>query len=637
MHISELLKRDACNLNQCPKVQCPGKCNIQTEDCALVAPSCPSTCATVRCVQKATSGSGKGTSPGALAGAVIGALLFLALVVLGYLYYRRREAAKEAALRAQENIDVKPDIPARADAVLSRPDPHFAARTSSTKSTEKKGSDLDASEDGHIRIYNNQSDSTINLDPTQPLQSSAMSARSNPFTDKLSIQTASERSQSTNVIPIALVPPPQNANNPPSRPPRPEGEGELLGNELEVPMPYASSTRSGISGKSWMTTSSMATELDETPQIVTPQQGVVRQVLGVAPAQVVRVPSNGSSAKPRNARGAALVRQASKATTIGRSPLAQQSFTLADVNSEPSSPTSSRADPFTDAASPYNRESFADSARTTDTFETPNYHSEGPFTPRPGATFNPRPPSVASTADGFSIRADIGTASRVILGLQSAPATAVSPGFSQSGHLSPGFSQPSAFSQSRATSMQTNADRSIMGHEDDLDSLRPYSIASHKTTSSRADSVLAAFPFVPPSPISALPPRSPGGAVSPGLSPASAGSMFARQQSQALATPLPNSPPLSPRSTTTTQGSLSPHSIAARQASTVGPSSRTTSTMSTASSDLETYPFQFGDEPPSASASAPRSRASLDTLKIAQDLAAFPLAHDQYPPVNTRR
>ncbi|KIJ56780.1 hypothetical protein M422DRAFT_22926 [Sphaerobolus stellatus SS14] len=631
MHIAELLRRDGCDLSSCPKAQCPGPCNTQTQDCAIVAPACPTTCATVRCDAKSPGSSGGGTSPGALAGAIIGALLFLALVILGYIYYRRREAAKEAAAKQQENVDVKPDIPARADAVLSRPDPHFAARASSTNSAEKTFSDTGATEFGDIRVYSNQSDSTINLDPSQPLQSSAVSSRSNPFTDKLSIQTASERSQSTNVIPIALVTPPQNVNNPPVRPPRPEGD--LLGEELDIRLPYATSARSGISGKSFMTTSSMASDFDEAPQIVTPTQGVVRQVLGVAPAQVVRVPSNGSGTKARNARGAALIRQASKAT-VGRSPLAQQSFTSDDIPEQrASSPTSSRADPFTDSASPNNRESFADSARTTDTFGTPNYHSEGPFTPRPGGTFG-RPASIGSTVDGFSIRADIGTASRVILGLQSAPATAVSPGFSQSG-LSPGYSP--GFSQSRATSMQTNATRSIMGHEDDIDSVRPYSMASHKTSSSRADSVLAAFPFVPPSPISALPPRSPGGATSPAMSPGSGGSTFAKQQSQALATPLPNSPPMSPRSTTTTQGSLSPNSIIGRQTSKAASNARGTSTLSAASSGLETYPFQFGDEPPSASVSVPRSRASLDTLKIAQDLAAFPLEHDGYPQANKRR
>ena len=561
--------------------------------------------------------------------------MFLALVIVGYLYYRRREAAKERAAREAANIDVKPDIPARADAVLSRPDPHFAARASSLNSAEKGHNGTGPNELGTVRLYG-QSDSTINLDPAQPLQSSGSSARSNPFTDKLSIQTASERSQSTNVIPIAFVAP--SGPTRPQRDPnvslndRGHQDEDLLGEEIHLP--YASSTRSGFSGKSYMTASSIATDLDEPPQIMSPTQGVVRQVLNVAPAQVLRVPSNGSSAKPRGARAAVLARHASKGT-IGRSPLAQQSYTSADIplTNRSTSPTSSRADPFTDAASPNNRESFADSARSTDTFGTPTYNSEGPFTPRPGATFAERPVSVASTADGFSIRADIGTASRVILGMQSAPATAVSPGFSH--HASGGFTSPGF--QSRATSMQTNSGRTMvsMEGEDDLESRRPYSVAmSSKTTDSRADSVLSRFPFVPPSPISALPPRSPGANSTPALSPASTGSTFAKQQ--AMATPLPNSPPLSPRSTTTTQGSMSPRTISDRQPAQGShplATGRTISTFSTASSGLETYPFQFGDEESTPIPPLPRNanRASLDTFKITRDLAAFSVDLDGYP------
>lgn len=582
-----------------------------------------------------SSSSSQGTSPGALAGAVVGALLVLALIVFGYLYYRRREAGKEAAARERMNVDVKPDIPARADAVLSRPDPHFAVRASSLTSAEKSSSVNGPTELGAVRVYNSHPGETINLGPVQPVQSSAVSARSNPFTDKLSFQTASERS--TDVIPIALVPPGghnSQPSNPPSRPLRAPGtlfehndvtdtqQSLIDDSPLEdVHLPYASSTRSGISGKSFMTTSSI--DPDEAPQIITSQQGVVRQVLGMSQAQVVRVPSDGSAFKAR-ARGA-LARHASKGT-IGRSPLAQQAFTPEDVpltRRQPSSPTSSRRDPFTDAASPNQRESFADSARTTDTFGNPSqYHSEGPFTPRPGTTFpdaHHRPISVASTADGVSIRADIGTASRVILGTQGAPMYA-------------GMLTSPRFDQSRATSMQTNSGRTI-DHDDSESLRRPYSIASAKTTSSRADSVLAGYPFVAPPLPPILPSRSPG-AGSPAISPASSGSTFAKQQ--ALATPLPNSPPLSPRSTTTTQGSITPRIIVQSESSNSRSRSASTFSSSTASG-LETYPFQFGDEHNMPPPRAPRNRASLDTLKIAQDLAAFPLELDGYPGDNNGR
>jgi hypothetical protein len=96
---------------------------------------------------------------------------------------------------------------------------------------------------------------------------------------------------------------------------------------------------------------------------------------------------------------------------------------------------------------------------------------------------------------------------------------------------------------------------------------------------------------------------------------------------------LPNSPPLSPRSTATTQGSLTPRTIQDRQPSqiTSGPSQTTSTFSSSTTSGLETYPFQFGNEQEGRSRPVPRHRASLDTLKIAQDLAAFPLELDNYP------
>ena len=630
--------------------------------------SCPATCTSIRCDPLPGQSSGRsGPSPGALAGAVIGALLFLGFVVFGYFYYRRREAAREARERA--NGDVRPDIPARADAVLSRPDPHFSAHAVGLGSNEKlpNRSGSDATELGTVRVYNNQSNTTINLDPSHVTRrhSTTQSSRSNPFADGVSIQTASDRTQSTNVIPIALVPP---GGHPPDTlshshagtPARPERSAELTLNDFNhldldhvvvsdsefdsSRPPYASSARSGVSGKSFMTTSSTATDLDESPTIMTPNQGVVRQVFGISQAQVVRVPSNAGSMpnspsspsiKPRGGRTTPNLRSPAARVskgTIGRSPLAQQSFTPADIplsNREPISPTStavSRANPFSDSASP-NRASFADSSRSTDTFGSPtDYHTEGPFTPRPGATFadaqSSRPVSTASTADGVSIRADIGTASRVILGMQSPAA------------YTPSVPSP-GIGPSRGTNMQSNG-RAVtsVDRDDDEESVRPHSILSAKTTSSHADSVLAGFPFVPPSPISALPPRSPG-VTSPNSSPSSAGSMFARQQ--ALSKRASASPPVSPTSTVATQTTVKPY-----QAKNLAPpvsrpnysglaTERAASTFSTStSSGLETYPFQFDNQ----SAATPTiqlrqsSRASLDTLALSRVLAAFPLEHE---------
>lgn len=606
-------------------------------------------------------------------------------MILGYFYYRRREVAKEAAAKDKAAADVKPDLPARADTVLSRPDPHLGPRSLNANSEEKpppmphRAGSGDATELGAVRVYNGQSDTTINLDPSQNprKKSGPPSARSNPFADGASIQTTSDRSQSTNVIPIALVPPgghtldnaSQARSGTPPRPVRPQeltlrdnspldlDHVNVSDSEIDDPRrPYASSARSGVSAVSYLSTSSTATDLDELPTIMTPKQGVVRQVVGISQAQVVHVPSAAGTldqssintpaspppAKQRGTRASSGSRAArtSKAT-IGRSPLAQQAFTPADIpltTRDPVSPSltvGSRGNPFSDTASPL-RDSFADSSRSTDTFGSrpTEYHTEGPFTPRPGATFadahDSRPVSTVSTADGGSIRADIGTASRVILGMQSPSAYAGSP-------LSPGYYH------SRATSMQTNSGRTVtsVDRDDDDESVRPHSILSAKTTSSRADSVLAAFPFVPPSPISALPPRSPG-AVSPNNSPSSTGSMFARQQ--ALKTPPGNTSPLSPTPTVDTQSPVPPSSSQHQLPPPVPRPNygseameRAASTFST--SGLETYPFQFGG-PPAITAETRlqhESRASLDTLALSRDLAAFPLEYDRASYANSQK
>ncbi|KAF8591506.1 hypothetical protein K439DRAFT_902057 [Ramaria rubella] len=367
MHLNSLYDRDGCpELASCPVVSCPGSCDLKTQSCSIVAESCPSTCEAIRCDPLPNQSSGgSGPSPGTLAGAVIAALLFLGLVVLGYLYYRRREKAKEAAAREKANADAKPDIPACADTVLSRPDPHLTTRASIADASEKpptltRADSGDATELGIVRVYSNHSDTTIDLDSSReaPRQPPSPSTRSNPFADGASIQTTSDRSQSTNVIPIALVPPGGHAPETLSQsragtPIRPARSPEVTLNDTyttldhavvsdsdvdEVRAPYTGSTRSGISGKSFMTTSSLATDLDEST-IMTPKQGVIRQVFGMSQAQVVRVPSSASSTgRTNSANYSGNVRgprskptsRMSKAT-LGRSPLAQQSFTPADI------------------------------------------------------------------------------------------------------------------------------------------------------------------------------------------------------------------------------------------------------------------------------------------------------------------
>ncbi|GJJ07544.1 hypothetical protein Clacol_001746 [Clathrus columnatus] len=584
--------------------------------------ACPSTCPTTTCIPLPSQNSGgSGTSPGALAGAIIGALIVLTLVIVGYIFYRRHEARKEATVRDKALADVKPDIPARADAVLSRPDPHHRLQTSSIHSGEKPSQN--ETELGTVRVYNNETN--INLDPTQDAQSTRTSARSNPFTDgdDASIQTASERSQSTNVIPIALVPPgSQTSSNSKLQEQHQSASigvdrGLHAGYSLgKVKAPYASSARSGVSAKSFMTTSSVAS-FDEQPTIMTPKQGVVRQVLEVTQAQVVRVPSTGSSAKGRGTRN--LARSASK-STVGKSPL-NKSFTPTDIPLVPTSPASaghSLANPFND---PIDEEAHRYSSRTTDTFGRPyKYDEQGSYSTQ--QPINTNQSHRLSYDDSYSVKADIVVAERAVINMRSASV--------QSGPLSPGLTH------SRATSMRTSGGRTDVSLERDYDdrSIRPNSILSSKTTSSHADSVLAKFPFVPPSPISSLPSRSP-------VSPAVGGSTFARQQVETAPRSIMYTsnlqPPQSPLSTVTTHGSLRGDSDTLPIP--VGPGRSVSTLTSSTGSGLGSYPFQFenSDDPLTPSMSRGSQRASLDTLALTKDLAAFPFPYEPHHPGEQHR
>jgi len=146
------------------------------------------------------------------------------------------------------------------------------------------------------------------------------------------------------------------------------------------------------------------------------------------------------------------------------------------------------------------------------------------------------------------------------------------------------------------------------------------------TTSTRADSILESFPFVPPSPISSRPVRSPP--RSPlGQQWSAAAQLQAPLAVAGSATPLPTSPGVG---TTEVEASLPPLDPPNRRI--LGMS--TGSQLSTASSGLGNFPFQIdhGGTETTQPLSAPqeRQRASLDTLALMSDLSTYPLGYDRY-------
>lgn len=638
----------------CPDVVPPCSC-APDEQCISIGRSC-NACPTNQCVpldDGSSSSSSGGVSGGAVAGAVIASIIFLAAGILAYLWYRKRQRERHP----QPSTDTKSDLPARAEDVLNRPDPN-----------EKPG--LPEAQEMHtVRIYGGASNTTINLDPESQGDSAAaglgrspvrMSTQSNPFTDSHSIQSVSTGTQS-NVIPIALVPPGSvslrsNGTSNPMRSDRPDDlnyeHANVSGDSVGTGKQYAKSTVSNIRN-SYMTTGSFASDLlNEAPVIITPSQGAVKQVLGVVKAEVIRTPPGSvySSADANKSTGSLSV---SSNRPPVRSPLGGSSFgpleSMAEEQEHDEQDITTRGDPFGDEHSPYlsATHSAADGSSSVYSATTSNeseqqWNSQGPRTPLKKLK-EPRPASV-NTQAGSIIGATITNASRVHLGFdhfspsKATSHTLVVPGSSGSSdlpHTPVSAPLSTARSQYRMTSAKlvspvpsSNAttpalptgvlERQQRQAIEEMETrLSRASVVSSAST--RADSILEGFPFVPPSPISdrpaRTPPRSPlaqhafsGRSVSPSKPPPE--------------TPLPPPP----------------------NRKVLGMS--TASQSSTMSNGLGSFPFQIDNgsgsdsvEQPTTPSSYPgKQRASLDTLALTADLQSYPLGFDRdaamahYPP-----
>lgn len=571
-------------------------------------------CAINTCVAKQSSSSSHGISNGALAGGIVGAIIFLGLVS-AFLWHLHVRSRRRAAAEAQP--EVKPDIPASAETVLSRPDPIEKPRPQS----------------GTVRMYSSNSHTTINLDPESslsdepagPNQARTLASSGvephNPFMDQQSIQTTN--TQSTNVIPIALVPsgtltspasPGHSFHShsplpsPPIRPLRspdlhlrsddrssPIGDRGILNLEhvnvsedsfrLQPPrLRGAASTRSNMTGLTGYTTASYMTSASdimngEAAVIVTPQHGAFRQIIGTTKPQFVEVPassaSDGFSPLPSSHLSPAPSSGFSR-VALSKSPLAQATFTPTDIEMN----VQAERSPFDDS------HRMGDASRRgsqgTSTPDDVSLRSTTTYGGHPGDWASPVSESRArlDSRDSIgTISAAIGSARRVNVGAGSNVTRTAS------GLLTP-------------TSVESAGPAPKM-HK------RGMSYASE--ASSRADSILEAFPFVPPSPISSIPPRSP-------LSQHSGRSAHSGTPTAAR---FKTSPPSSFRSEEQQQ----PRQLSNRRAQAVSGFSQA----SNMSSGLEQFPFQIDVRESQPPLPQRETRASLDTLALSRDLAAFPL------------
>jgi hypothetical protein len=580
--------------------------------------------------------SGGGVSKGALAGGVVAAIVVLALIITLYFWYRRKSRLHKFLTQSRE---VQKDKPAPAADVLNRPDP-----TEKLSNSSPQQSTLPSAPE-HVDL---ESYGTHLPPPVRP-------PLINPFDDSNSIQTT--RTEGPNVIPIALVPPESSGNRTdtdtllsnissgPVRPPRsPDLNLNLdhvnVSNDNLRPT-YAGSTVSGISTmsrNSYLSGASYSSDfLNEAPVIVTANKGPVRQVLNVAKAEVVNTGTTTSTSEGGLKPPSFVSRPAVT------SPLAATSFGPNDVLRE--ADENEQVDPFQDTHSTTAQGSTSPAANNFDPIsprpESTNskWVPDGPTLPW-SRSDDSRPSSISTQAGSI---VNIGSATRVHVGLGSLASPGTASTVSRGTHrttmgrlvtpLTSGSQQPGTLQEQQARAFaQAQGTKRISGS----------SVVSAAST--RADSILEAFPFVPPSPISDRPMRSPP--VSP----------LAKQTFTAPVTSSPVHPSVQPivtiapasplnqqifNQTRSSSGSTNGEALPAPpDRRTLGMS--TGSQLSTTSTGLGQFPFQIdtGSTSDVSSTSRPntlnvRHRASLDTLALTSDLASYPLdfERDSIPPL----
>ncbi|KAG6880039.1 hypothetical protein C0992_007356 [Termitomyces sp. T32_za158] len=632
MHIEALLPRQAPSPS-CTTCPDPPPCNCTPDqDCIQINRDC-STCARTSCVDKPSSGSSGGASKGATAGAIVGALVFLGIAITFFLWYRRKSRTRERLAAA---LEPPKDIPAAAETVLNRPDP-----------TEKGVGTPAEVNVPHVHPNSNTSTSLdINTKRSSSHYHTSRRSNNDPFGDATSsIQTAG--TEGTNVIPIALVPVDTQRSLSPSStghahlpstgssPIRPARSPDLYldhvnvsNDSLHPPTKSALSTRSGISGftnrNSFGSNATFSSDLlNEAPIIVTPSKGAVRQVVGVVKAEVINapgplVPNSDSLKAPPNTR------------PVNKSPLASTSFVPRDINKDGDD---HHNDPFSDHASinaALKASTFARVPTTARESQQSDWIPDVPSAPWARSGDSSRPSSI-STQSGSVI--DIGSATRIHVGLSNTRSTYRT----TMGRLISPSTPNSATIQDQDQRTQLPAQSQAQGSDGNR---RVSSGSAMSGTSTRADSLLEFFPFVPPSPISDRPVRSPP--VSPltqqsfntTTSTSSSSTSSKTQHVIKIAPPSPlaqdafsDKPPANAQVNGAEGDALPPPP--SRQ--TLGLS--TGSQLSTSSSGLGSFPFQIetgeGSAPPSSLNLRQRQRASLDTLALTSDLSSYPLGFDR--------
>ena len=511
-------------------------------------------------------------------------------------WYRRRLLAKAKQNDPPPTPQAK-DAPARAEDVLNRPDPN------------EKQQDPPVVVPNQNNAVGAQSTLTYGSYDTNvimgqaigsPAQSQAASIAHNPFDDTQSIQTTG--THGSNVIQIALVPPvapPSTVSSGPSSPNRPERSPGLNLEHLSVSQSDLRSSTStgdlteGNRRHSYLTSASYGSDfLNEVPMIITPVRSQVRQVLGVVKAEVIRAPSSPGQQSS--------LRSNANSRPPVRSPLANTSFGPADVLKEEQEVTVN-GNPFTDEHTPR----LSPGVSSTFGVHGSDASTVSDWTPpAPSQLWSDRPTSVTTQAG--SIIADIGSATRVNVGLITPATTLTTADTPGNPHrmASARLVSPPFDGNKPTGTLEQQQQRAFSRFQDNY---RDSSGSVLSAASAGEDSILESFPFVPPSPISGIPTRSPRSPTDVTPRPSTS-----EEQEPVDNTDLPPPP----------------------DRKTLGMS--TGSQISTLSAGLGSFPFQIESPEPrdSTSSNLPqnppgRQRASLDTLALTADLSSYPLGFDK--------
>jgi protein OPY2 len=496
------------------------------------------TCGSNQCLSngatKAASSSSSSLSAGAAAGAVVASVLLFLAVLFVFLWYRRRQRRQYPATI----LDEKPEKPARAEDVLQRSDPNERAVPSEMPTfrmyTDSSMSSLSLPAESNTSSY-----AATHGHQHGPSQNQSPPMAGIPSDHRLSIGTH------PNLISAAFTPavPSLAGLESSSATPDISRDYPVLSGDSHAGLahsPHSALHPEHQYGRqiypdhrhSYNTTTTFASDLTgEVPTVVTASHGAVKQVIGVARAEFVRTPKPSlSSMHPslhfNRLSGTKLTFGIASTSKIPLPPLPGDDGC---VDTEVERATQD-ADPFQDRESPSpdsNRGSPAPLARHSLTPSAATFGDSGeqrwpkivwkPKWGRASLVDSGTDPGSVSTSGGSSSPSPHRSSKHSSLSqslLQALPSDG--PRTSPSTSSGPSRSQSTtAFPLSgRRDTLTVPSSQLEFQPRQTVEEINPSCLSVISSTSSLAESLISAFPFVPPSPIGSLtstrtPPRSP--------------------------------------------------------------------------------------------------------------------------------